>query len=156
MGNSSALTGFACVIRVRARSAYRARSSNGGYCGKEAFHNTITPVLSVRNTALAVAFFQRAFGAEEIYRNARPHGRFTAEMSISGARFTVDFETAEASNFNPQTLQKTSVRLNLLVADPDAFAAWAISNGRSRSHRPRIRLAACVRADSRARSDSIG
>jgi len=101
----------------------------GDTAAMEAFNNTITPVLTVTDAVLAVAFYQRAFGAEEIYRNTYSDGRIVAEMAIGGARFRVADEAPEASNFSPQTLNGTSVRLNLLVADPDAFAEQAIANG---------------------------
>jgi PhnB protein len=38
-------------------------------------------------------------------------------------------EAPEAANLSPQTLGGTSVRLNLLVADPDAFTARAVASG---------------------------
>jgi PhnB protein len=93
------------------------------------FRSTITPVLTVRHAARAVAFYERAFGAEEIYRNTYPAGRIVAEMAVGGARFRVADEAPEASSFSPQTLQGTTVRINLLVADPDGLAARAIANG---------------------------
>lgn len=89
----------------------------------------ITPVLTVRNADEAVAFYQRAFGAEEIYRNAYPDGRIVAEMAIRGARFRVADEAPESANLSPETLGGTSVRLNLLVPDPDVQAARAVANG---------------------------
>jgi PhnB protein len=95
----------------------------------EEFRSTITPVLTVRDAARAVAFYERAFGAEEIYRNTYPDGRIVAEMAVGDARFRVADEVPEASNFSPQTLEGTTVRLNLLVADPDGLAARAIANG---------------------------
>jgi PhnB protein len=95
----------------------------------EAFQSTITPVLTVRHAAQAVAFYKRAFGAEEIYRNTYPDGRIVAEMAVDGARFRVADEAPEASNLSPQALGGTSVRINLLVADPDGFAERAIANG---------------------------
>jgi PhnB protein len=94
-----------------------------------AFRNTITPVLTVANTVLAVDFYEREFRAEEVHRNTYSDGRIVAEMAVGGARFRVADEAPEASNFSPQTLNGTSVRLNLLVADPDAFAERAIANG---------------------------
>ncbi len=39
----------------------------------EDFH-TITPHLVVRDAARAVAFYERALGAEELYRNLAPDG----------------------------------------------------------------------------------
>jgi PhnB protein len=94
-----------------------------------AFRNAITPVLTVRRAAEAVTFYERAFAAEEIYRNSYPDGRIVAEMAVGDARFRVADEAPEASNLSPQALNGTSVRLNLLVADPDALAERAIAAG---------------------------
>jgi PhnB protein len=95
----------------------------------EAQETAITPVLTVSNATQAVAFYQRAFGAEEIYRNVYPDGRIVAELAIRGARFRVADEAPESANLSPETLGGTSVRLNLLVADPDVYAARALANG---------------------------
>ena len=95
----------------------------------EMFRTMITPVLTVRHAARAVAFYQEAFSAQEIYRNTYPDGRIVAEMAVDGARFRVADEAPEASNLSPQALDGTTVRLNLLVADPDGFFARAIANG---------------------------
>ena len=95
----------------------------------EAFHNAVTAVLTIRGAARAVAFYERAFGAEEIYRNTYPDGRIVAELAVGEARFRVADEAPEASNLSPEALGGTSVRLNLLVADPDGVAAVAIANG---------------------------
>ena len=84
-----------------------------------AFRNAITPVLTVRRAAEAVTFYERAFAAEEIYRNSYPDGRIVAEMAVGDARFRVADEAPELSNLSPQALNGTSVRLNLLVADPE-------------------------------------
>jgi PhnB protein len=95
----------------------------------ETFRTTITPVLTVRGAAQAVAFYQRAFGAGEIYRNTYPDGRIVAEMAIEGARFRVADEAPEASNLSPQALNGTTVRINLLVVDPDRLFERAIASG---------------------------
>lgn len=95
----------------------------------EAFHNAVTAVLTIRGAAKAVAFYERAFGAEEIYRNTYPNGRIVAELAVGEARFRVADEAPEAGNLSPEALGGTSVRLNLLVADPDGVAAVAIANG---------------------------
>ena len=93
------------------------------------FQNSITPVLTVQRAAEAAAFYARAFGAEEISRNTYPDGRIVAELAIGGARFRVADEAPEAANLSPKTLNGTSVRLNLLVGDPDAVAERAIASG---------------------------
>ena len=95
----------------------------------EAQATVITPVLTVSNARQAVAFYQRAFGAEEIHRNVCANGRIVAEMAIRGARFRVTDEDPESANLSPETLGGTSVRLNLSVVDPDADAARAVANG---------------------------
>ena len=95
----------------------------------EEFRSTITPVLTVRDAAQGIIFYGRAFDAEEIYRNTYPDGTIVAEMAVEGARFRVADEAPEASNLSPLTLNGTTVRINLLVADPDELAARAIVNG---------------------------
>jgi PhnB protein len=97
----------------------------------EEFRSTITPVLTVRHAAQAVAFYERAFGADEIFRSTYPDGRIVAEMAVGQARFRVADEAPETANLSPQTLNGTTVRINLLVADPDGFAARAVANGAS-------------------------
>jgi PhnB protein len=93
------------------------------------FRNSLTPVLTVRGAADAVAFYARAFGADEIHRNTYPDGRIVAELAIGDARFRVADEAPEAANLSPHALAGTSVRLNLLVGDPDALAQRAIAAG---------------------------
>jgi PhnB protein len=93
------------------------------------FRGSITPVLTVRRAAAAVKFYERAFGAVEIYRNTYPDGRIVAELAIGEARFRVADEAPDVGSLGPETLGGTSVRINLLVADPDARMAAAIDTG---------------------------
>jgi PhnB protein len=95
----------------------------------DVFHNTITPVLTIRGAVKAVDFYKRAFDAQEIYRNTYPDGRIVAEMAVGAARFRVADEAPDASNLSPAALKGTTVRLNLLVADPDTIAHQAIEQG---------------------------
>jgi PhnB protein len=82
---------------------------------------SIQPVLTARNASAAVDFYKRAFGAVELSRVTNPNG-IVAEMAIDDARFMVVDEVPEAHNLSPETLGGTSVRIHLLVADPDAVA----------------------------------
>ena len=68
----------------------------------ETFRTMITPVPTVRHAARAVAFYQEAFSAQEIYRNTYPDGRIVAEMAVDGARFRVADEAPEASTLSPR------------------------------------------------------
>jgi PhnB protein len=95
----------------------------------EPFRTMLTPVLTVRHAAGAVAFYQQAFNAQELSRTTDPDGRIVAELAVDGARFRVAEEAPEAANLSPQTLDGTTVRLNLLVADPDGVFERAIANG---------------------------
>jgi uncharacterized glyoxalase superfamily protein PhnB len=56
--------------------------------GLDDFH-TITPHLVVRDAARAVAFYCRAFGAAELYRNLAPDGNsiMHAELMLGDSRF---------------------------------------------------------------------
>lgn len=91
--------------------------------------NSITPVLTVRHAVEAVRFYERAFGAIELHRDTDPGGRIVAEMAVGDARFRVVDEAPEALNLSPDQLGGTAVRLNLLVADPDALAKRAVVAG---------------------------
>lgn len=95
----------------------------------DTFRNAIIAVLTVDDPAAAIAFYQQAFGAVELNRNSYPDGRFVAELSIGGAHLRVAPAGSHAVDRSPVSLGGTSVRLNLLVADPDAVAARAVSAG---------------------------
>ena len=91
---------------------------------------TVTPMLTVRDAAKAIEFYQRAFGAREVAPPARsPSGQIVAQLAIDGQQFFVVDENPAAYNVSPETLNGTSVRLNLVVDDPDAVAARAVAAG---------------------------
>jgi PhnB protein len=90
---------------------------------------SISPMLTVKGGGHALTFYREAFGAVELLRVTRPDGGIVAEMAIDGAAFGLADEAPEAHNLSPQTLQGTSVRINLIVADPDAAAARAVAAG---------------------------
>ncbi len=52
-----------------------------------------------------------------------------AELEIDGLAFFVVEENPDAFNLSPRSLNGTSVRINLIVADPDATASKAIGAG---------------------------
>lgn len=89
----------------------------------------ITPMLSIRNAVGAIDFYRRAFGATELNRFVRPDGGVVATLEIEGARFGVADESPEAFNLSPESLGGTSVRINVIVADPDAVAGRAVAAG---------------------------
>jgi PhnB protein len=90
---------------------------------------SITPMLTVKDAAGAVDFYAQAFGATEREWLATPSGQIVAEMSIGEDVFFVVDENPDAFNLSPETLGGTSVRISLIVDDPDASAARAIRAG---------------------------
>jgi PhnB protein len=91
---------------------------------------TLTPMLTVRDATTAIDFYLRAFGAREVAPPVRsPSGQIVARLAIDGQDFFVVDENPAAYNVGPQTLNGTSVRLNLVVDDPDAVAARAVAAG---------------------------
>ncbi len=89
----------------------------------------IVPMLSLRDAAQAVDFYQQAFGAIEQSRLSSPEGRVVALLAIDGAEFGVVDEAPAVGNLSPETLGGTSVRISLYVADPDAVAQRAVDAG---------------------------
>ena len=86
-------------------------------------------MLSVRNGAKSVEFYQAAFDAREVFRVEDPGDAVVARLSISGAEFWVSDESPEHLNFSPESLGGGTVRLILTVADPDAMFARALAAG---------------------------
>jgi PhnB protein len=91
--------------------------------------SSLTPMLTVRDAATAIRFYERAFGATEHERFQSPSGQIVAVMSIDGHRFHDVDENPEAFNHSPEPRGGTTVRINLIVEDPDAAAARAIAEG---------------------------
>ncbi len=90
----------------------------------------IAPWLSVRRSGEAVEFYKSAFGATEVYRLDAGDG-VIARLSVRGAEFWVGDESPEHGNFSPETLNGSSVRMILTVANPDAVFAQAREAGAS-------------------------
>ena len=89
----------------------------------------LTPFLTVKDARAIVEFYKKAFGATELSRQSAPTGQFIIEMSIAGERFYAVDENPSAFNVSPTTLGGTSVRISLIVADPDAVANQAVAAG---------------------------
>ncbi|HEY2999229.1 MAG TPA: VOC family protein [Acidimicrobiales bacterium] len=91
----------------------------------------VVPQLSVRRGREAVAFYQAAFGATEVYRvggtDAEP--AVVSQLSVGDGTFWVADESPGHANFSPETLGGGTVRLLLEVDDPDAAIARAVAAG---------------------------
>ena len=93
--------------------------------------SSLTPMLTVKNAVAAIDFYRNGFDAVEQARFTAPTGHVVAEMAIDGLRFFVVDENPEAFNLSPTSLDGTTVRINLIVDDPDATAARAVGAGAS-------------------------
>ena len=86
--------------------------------------------LAVRNGAEAAEFYKRAFGATEVHRVESPDGDVVVQLAIDGERFFVADESLEHANFSPESLgNRSSVRLALIVDEPDVVARRAVAAG---------------------------
>ena len=86
----------------------------------------ITATLSVRDWPQAMDFYKRAFHATETY--SAPGGG-VGRLSVDGAEFWVAEESPGNLNFSPESLGGCSVRLLLIVGDPQAVCERAVANG---------------------------
>jgi PhnB protein len=89
----------------------------------------IAPMLSVRHGAKAVEFYKAAFGAAELFRIDAPDGAVVARLAVDGAEFWVADESPEHQNFSPESLGGGSVRMVMVVDDPDAVFERAVTAG---------------------------
>jgi PhnB protein len=86
-------------------------------------------MLSVRRGAKAIEFYKAAFGAGELYRIDSDDGAVVARLSVDGAEFWVADESPEHKNFSPESLGGGSVRMVMIVANPDAAFERAVAAG---------------------------
>ena len=89
----------------------------------------IAPMLSVRRGAQALDFYKAAFATEELFRIDDDAGRVVAQLSAAGAEFWVADESPEHHNFSPESLGGGTVRMVMVVEDPDAAFDRAIAAG---------------------------
>lgn len=91
----------------------------------------VTPHIVVDGAAEAIAFYERAFGAEEVRRMPAPDGTrlLHAEITINGNRVMMTDAFPEYGSQSPKTLGGTPVTLHLFVEDVDAVFERAVAAG---------------------------
>src|SRR5688500_9848103 len=96
----------------------------------EGYH-TITPYLCVKGAADAIAFYKKAFGAEERCRMRGPDGKsiMHAEIQIGDSIVMLADECPEMGGKAPTTLKGTTGSLNIYVNDVDAAFKRAVAAG---------------------------
>jgi PhnB protein len=95
----------------------------------EGYHS-VTPYLVVRGAAQAIAFYERAFGAQELYRMQDAGGRVAhAEIRIGDSRIMLADEHPEVGAKGPQSIGGTPVSIHLYVEDVDETVERAAAAG---------------------------
>ena len=93
-------------------------------------YHSITPYLIVKDAARALAFYEKALGARELFRMPMPDGRIGhAEMQIGDSRFMLADEAPEMGFRGPESLGGSSVSILLYVEDVDDRYRQAIAAG---------------------------
>jgi PhnB protein len=96
----------------------------------------IHPQLSVRRGRAAIEFYKAAFGATEVYRvgGTDDNPDVVSQLSVSGASFWVSDESPPHANFSPESVGGGTVRLLLIVDDPDSAVERAKAAGAKEVH----------------------
>ena len=91
----------------------------------------ILPQLAVRRGRDAVEFYKAALGAVEVYRvgGDDDNPSVVAQLTVGNASFWVADESPENGTFSPETVGGGTVRMLLIVDDPDAAVRRAIQAG---------------------------
>ena len=99
-------------------------------------YHSVSPILVSRNAAVAVSFYQQAFGAEVLFRQNRPDGKLMhAALKIGDSIVMLGEECApheghaEECVRSPADLKGTTVSRDLYVRDADSVYQQAIQAG---------------------------
>ena len=90
----------------------------------------VFPYLMVRDAKAAIDFYQRVFGATELFRLVEPSGRIGhAEMHLGPAGLMVCDEFPEYGMVGPQREQFTGCTIHLHVDNADEISERAVAAG---------------------------
>jgi uncharacterized glyoxalase superfamily protein PhnB len=94
-------------------------------------HHSITPHLVVRGAAEAIAFYKKAFSAEELARSPGPDGKsiIHASLKIGDSIFYLNDEFPDMGSRSPQALGGSPVALHMYVKDVDSCFKQAVAAG---------------------------
>ncbi|HJV87691.1 MAG TPA: VOC family protein [Noviherbaspirillum sp.] len=96
----------------------------------DGFH-TVTPYLTIRNAAAALDFYQKAFGADVVFRLNDPSGKKVghAEIRLGDSAIMLSDEYPEMDGTSPETLGGSPVLIHLYVENVDALVERAVKAG---------------------------
>src|SRR4051812_33965116 len=112
-------------------TASASRTGSGRRVVSRRMDTHILAQLSVRRGRAAVEFYKQAFGAVEVYRvgGDDANDSVVSQLTVDGASFWVADESPEHANFSPESVGGGTVRMLLMVEDPDASVARAVAAG---------------------------
>jgi PhnB protein len=90
-------------------------------------NSKLSAMLSVRDGAKAIAFYQAAFKAKILF--SLTEGSVIAQMAIGEAEFWLADESPEHQNFSPESLGGSTARMVLVVDNPDDVFDRAVDAG---------------------------
>ena len=91
-------------------------------------HHTVTPVLTLDNTAQAISWYEQAFGATEVGRSTAPDGKVLhAEIQIGDSRIMLSDPIMGAKA--PKAPAGSPAQLWIYVEDCDALFERALAAG---------------------------
>ena len=93
-------------------------------------YSTISPYLAVDDAAEAIAYYKKAFGAQETVRMDAPDGKIGhAELKIGDSHVMLSDPFPQASTTPPKELGGTSASIFMYVEDVDAVVQKAVDAG---------------------------
>jgi PhnB protein len=92
--------------------------------------NTVTPHLICRDAAKAIAFYKKAFEAEEMFLLDGPDGKVMhACVRIGNSSVMLADEFPEWDSLGPLSRAGTTVSMHVYVENPDAMFDRAVASG---------------------------
>jgi PhnB protein len=93
-------------------------------------YHTITPYIVVNDGVRAIDFYQKAFGAEVLYKMVGPNGKVMhAELKIGDSPFMLGDEMPEMGVKSKKTIGGCPIGLYIYVTDVDARIKTAVDAG---------------------------
>jgi PhnB protein len=93
-------------------------------------YHTVTPYLILTGASDAIAFYKKAFDAEEVMRLGGPGGKVGhAEIEIGDSRVMLADEHPEIGALSPRSIGGSPVSIHLYVEDVDRVVQRAVAAG---------------------------
>lgn len=90
---------------------------------------TVTPYLTVSSAAEAIPFYEKAFGAHELFRNAAGDRIMHAQVMIGDSIVMMSDEFPDYGCLGPQPGTRSPVTIHLYVENVDDVFAQAVEAG---------------------------